>query len=341
MPMGLVNASYTFQKMMQIVLSGLQWQICMAYLDDVIVYSKSFDKHLENLNAVFDRFRNEGLKLRPKKCHFCKPEVLYLGHIVGKDGIRPNPDKIEVIRTYPLPVNCNEVRSFVALVSYYRRFIKGFASIASPLNNLLKKAVKFEWNQECQAAFECLRDSLTSAPVLSYPNFQERFSLYTDASNTGLGAILAQNINGEEKTNAFASRSLKVHERKYAAIERECLAIVWGVVTLNTGNKTFKLGLISSFILNRPFPFLPSHPTSGHHLTSSLSSHLTGHSFAFVYLTCPFHLLGPLPSFYIYLVMIRQLNLCIYVCKIILNNQSVDQYLNSTSSISGSVFSAR
>ena len=229
MPMGLVNASYTFQKMMQLVLSGLQWQICMVYLDDVSVYSKLFDKHLENLNTVFDRFRNEGLKLRPKKCHVCKPEVLYLGHIVGKDGIRPNPDKIEVIRTYPVPLNCNEVRSFVALVSYNRRFIKGFASIASPLNNLLKKAVKFEWNQECQAAFECLRDSLTTAPVLSYPTFQERFSLYTDASNTGLGAILAQNINGEEKTIAFASRSLKVHERKYAAIERECLAIVWGI----------------------------------------------------------------------------------------------------------------
>ena len=144
MPMGLVNASYTFQKMMQLVLSGLQWQICMVYLDDVTVYSKSFDKHLENLNAVFDRFRNEGLKLKPKKCQFCKPEVLYLGHTAGKDGIRPNPDKIEVIRTYPVPLNCNEVRSFVALVSYYGRFIKGFASIASPLNNLLKKAVKFE-----------------------------------------------------------------------------------------------------------------------------------------------------------------------------------------------------
>ena len=113
------------------------------------------------------------------------------------------------------------------------------------------------------------------------------------------------------------------------------------VVTRNTGNQTFNSCLISSFILNRPFPFLPSHPTSGHHLTSSLSSHLTGHSFAFVYLICPFHLLNPLPSFYIYLVMIRQLNLCIYVCRSILNNQSVDQYVNSASSISGSVFSAR
>ena len=87
---------------------------------------------------MFDRFRKEGLKLKPKKCHFCKPEVLYLGHIVGKDGIRPNPDKIEVISTYPIPTNCNEIRSFVALVSYYRRFIKGFASIASPLNNQIQ-----------------------------------------------------------------------------------------------------------------------------------------------------------------------------------------------------------
>ena len=128
-----------------------------------------------------------------------------------------------------MPKNCNEVRSFVALMSYYRRFVKGFASIASPLNNLLKKEVKFVRNDECQAAFECLRDSLLKAPILSYPNFQERFSLYTDASNTGIGAILAQHINGIEKTIAFASRSLKQHERKYATIERECLALVWGM----------------------------------------------------------------------------------------------------------------
>ena len=138
-----LNASYTFQKMMQLVLSGLQWQICMVYLDDVIVYSKSFNAHLDNLRSVFDRFRKEGLKLKPKKCHFCKPEVLYLGHVVGRNGIKPNLEKVEVIRTYPVPSNCDEVRSFVALVSYYRRFVKGFASIASPLNNLQK----FEWNE--------------------------------------------------------------------------------------------------------------------------------------------------------------------------------------------------
>ena len=130
--------------------------------------------------------------MKPKKYHFCKPEALYLGHIVGKDGIRPNPDKIEVIRTYP--VHCNEVQSFVALVSYYRKVSKGFASMASPLSNLRKKAVDVELNQEYQAAFECLKDSLTSALVLSCPTFQERLSLYTDASNTGLGAILAQTI---------------------------------------------------------------------------------------------------------------------------------------------------
>lgn len=105
MPMGLVNASYTVQKMMQLVLSGLQWKICMVYLDDIIVYSKSFDAHLENLYSVFDRFRNEGLKLKPSKCHFCQPEVLYLGYFVGKDGIKPNPDKVEVIQRYPVPKN--------------------------------------------------------------------------------------------------------------------------------------------------------------------------------------------------------------------------------------------
>ena len=136
MPMGLINTSYTFQKMMQLVLSGLQCQICMVYLRDVIVYSKSFEKHLQNLSSVMDRFRAEGLRLKPKKCHLCKPEVLYLGHVVRKDGINPNPDKVETVKNYLK--NCNEVCSFVALMSYYRRFVKGFASIASPLNNLLE-----------------------------------------------------------------------------------------------------------------------------------------------------------------------------------------------------------
>eukprot|EP00794_Sanderia_malayensis_P003974 gene3974-4523_t len=228
-PMGLVNASYTFQKMMQLVLSGLQWQVCMVYLDDVIVYSKSFDKHLDNLRLVFERFKNEGLKLKPKKCYFCQPEVLYLGHVVGKDGIKPNPEKISVIQNYPVPKDCGEIRSFVALVSYYRRFIKNFASIAAPLNYLLKKGVKFTWSDDCQCAFEYLRNSLLKAPILAYPDFNERFSLYTDASNTGIGAVLAQNIGGTEKTIAYASRSLKPHERKYATIERECLALVWGI----------------------------------------------------------------------------------------------------------------
>ena len=229
MPMGLVNASFTFQKMMQLVLSGLQWQICMIYLDDVIVYSKSFEKHLENLRLVFDRLKYEGLKLKARKCHFCRTEVLYLGHIVGKDGIKPNPDKIAIIQNYPVPRDCSEIRSFVALVSYYRRFIKNFASIATPLNYLLKKGVKFVWTDDCQLAFECLRNALVEAPILSYPNFNERFVLYTDASNTGIGAVLAQDINGVEQTIAYASRSLKPYEKKYATIEKECLAIVWGI----------------------------------------------------------------------------------------------------------------
>ena len=226
MPMGLVNASFTFQKMMQLVLSGLQWQIFMIYLDDVIVYSKSFEKHLENLRLIFDRLKGEGLKLKPRKCRFCRTEVLYLGHIVGKDGIKPNPAKIAVVQKYPVPRDCSEIRSFVAFVSYYRRFIKNFASVAAPL---LKKGVKFTWTDECQRAFECLRDALVKAPILSYPNFNERFVLYTDASNTGIGAVLAQNINGIEQTIAYASRSLKAYEKKYATIEKECLAIVWGI----------------------------------------------------------------------------------------------------------------
>ena len=120
--MGLVNASFTLQKMMQLVLSGLQWQ-----------NSKLFEKHLENLRLIFDQLKGEGLKLKPRKCRFCRTEVPYLSHIVGKDGIKPNPDKITVGQKHPVPRDCSEIRSFVAFVSYYHRFIKNFASVSPPL----------------------------------------------------------------------------------------------------------------------------------------------------------------------------------------------------------------
>ena len=227
--MGLVIASLTFQTMMQLVLSGLQWQVCMIYLDDVIVHSKLFETHLENPCFVFDHLKCEGLKLKAKKCHFCITEVLYLGHIVGKDRSKPNPDKIAIIQNYPVPQECCEVCSFVALVSYYRQFIKNFAAIATPLNYLLKKGVTFIWTDECQHEFECIHNALVEAPILTYPNVNECFLLYTDASNTGIGAILAQNVNGVEQTIAYASRSLKPYDKQNAIIEKECLARVWGI----------------------------------------------------------------------------------------------------------------
>ena len=154
---------------------------------------------------------------------------MYSGPVVGKEGIRPNSEKIAIIKKYPVPTNCNEVRSFVAFASYYRRFIKGFATIATPIHALLKKGVKFKWSEECQQSFDQLRRALLSASIIAYPNFKEIFTFYTDASNTGLGAVLSQNINGVEKTIAFASSSLKRYERKYTTIERESPAIVWGI----------------------------------------------------------------------------------------------------------------
>ncbi|CAG2242719.1 Retrovirus-related Pol polyprotein from transposon 17.6,Retrovirus-related Pol polyprotein from transposon 412,Retrovirus-related Pol polyprotein from transposon 297,Retrovirus-related Pol polyprotein from transposon gypsy [Mytilus edulis] len=225
MPFGLCNAPSCFERLMDIVLKGYQWERCMCYLDDVIIFGPTFEKALENLDLVFDRFRKANLKLKPKKCFLFQHQVLYLGHLVSDKGIACDPAKIESVSDWPVPKNVNEVRSFLGLAGYYRRFIPSFSEIASPMTNLTKKGLKFLWDQDCQNAFEVLKEKLISAPILSYPIGDGEFILDTDASGHAIGAVLSQVQDGEEKVIAYASRMLSDTQQKYCTTYRELLAL--------------------------------------------------------------------------------------------------------------------
>ena len=173
MPFGLMNAPATFQRTMEIVLRGLIGKTCFVYLDDVIVIVKTFQQHLQNLEQILVRFKEVGLKIKLSKCQFIQQEVKYLGHIVSSRGVQLNPEKIEAIQNFPLPKNIRQLRGFLGLVGYYRRFIPQFAQHAKSLTALLKKKAPFKWEINQESDFKYLKDSLITQPLLRYPNFQE------------------------------------------------------------------------------------------------------------------------------------------------------------------------
>ncbi|MCG8046017.1 MAG: RNase H-like domain-containing protein, partial [Candidatus Thiodiazotropha endolucinida] len=226
MPFGLCNAPATFERLMETVLAGLHWQICLIYLDDIIVTGKTFEDMLENLSKVFDRFVESGLKLKARKCHLFRTEVEFLGHLISAEGIRTDPRKIESIRDWPTPTCVKEVRSFLGLCSYYRRFIYQFSDIAKPLHVLTEQNSTFIWSEECMSAFETLKKKLTESPILAHPDFEKEFTLDTDASDVAIGAVLSQVIEGREHVIAYASRTLNKHERQYCVTRKELLAVV-------------------------------------------------------------------------------------------------------------------
>ena len=228
MPFGLTNAPATFQRAMQHTLRGLQWEICLAYLDDILVFSHSYQDHLCRLQKVFDRLRAAGFTLKPQKCHFLKKEIQYLGHVVSGQGISPDPAKVKAIQDWKFPTNVKEVRSFHGLVSYYRRFIKNFSTIAKPLVAMTEKKARVHFSPIAFQSFSQLKAAILQAPILAYPDFSKPFTLDTDASGVGLGAVLSQKFEGKEHPVAFASRMLNSRERNYSTTEREALAIVWG-----------------------------------------------------------------------------------------------------------------
>ena len=228
MPFGLCNAPATFERLMDKVLSGLHWETLLVYLDDVIVFGSSVPEELARLKQVFHRLRQANLKLKPKKCHLFKTKVSYLGHEVSDMGISTQTEKTEAIKNWPTPTNVKEVRSFLGLASYYRRFVKDFGSIAKPLHQLTEKhrAGRFEWSPACQNAFDELKHRLTSAPILAYPCAEGEFILDTDASNDGIGGVLSQIQDGHERVIAYGSKVLSKSERNYCVTRRELLAVV-------------------------------------------------------------------------------------------------------------------
>lgn len=230
MPFGLTNAPATFQRLMDRIFYDIKDKYVLVYLDDINIFSNTFEEHIQHLTEVLERFRQADLKLNLEKCHFCKKELAFLGHIVSEKGIQPDPGKVEKVQNFPIPTNLTELRGFIGLASYYRRFIKDFASIVEPMHRLMRKNIPYIWNEDCQKAFEILKEKLTTAPILIYPDFTKPFVLYTDASYLGLGAILSQKDDeGNEHVVAYASRSLVGAEYNYSPTEIECLASVWAM----------------------------------------------------------------------------------------------------------------
>ena len=232
MPFGLSNAPQTFQRLMNGVLSGLTWEECLVYLDDVIIYSRTFEEHLERLEHVFERLKESGLKIKLEKCKFLATEVHYLGHVVSEQGVRPDPTKTKCIAEYPTPKNADELRSFLGLASYYRRFIKNFAKTANNLYRLTITSTPFIWLPAHENSFQELKKKLISAPTLAFPDFSKPFKVETDACDYGIGAILSQNIDGYDQPIVYYSRSLSKAEQKYFTTEKEALAIIVAVKQL-------------------------------------------------------------------------------------------------------------
>ena len=228
MPFGLTNAPATFMRLMEQVLRGLEWERCLVYLDDIIVFGRSFEECLENLGIILDRLSDAGLKLKPSKCQLFQTEVAFLGHRVGRDGISCDPAKIESVQEWPTPKSAADVRSFLGLANYYKRFIHKFSDTALPLTELTKKGKAFVWDELCENSFDALKGALTESPILAYPSPEPEaiFVLDTDASEFGIGAVLSQVQNGTEKVISYASKALNHSQRNYCTTYRELLALV-------------------------------------------------------------------------------------------------------------------
>ena len=197
----------------------------MVFIDDILVYSKDAKEHEQHLKIVLHTLREKKLYAKLSKCDFWLKEVSFLGHIVSSEGIRVDPTKIEAVVNWKPPRNVTEVRSFLGLAGYYRRFMRGFSVVASPLIKLLRKGIKFEWTDKCQNSFEQLKGMLVEAPVLMQPTSGKEYTLYSDASGIGLGCVLMQ----DGKVVAYAPRQLKTHEQNYPTHDLELVAVVFAL----------------------------------------------------------------------------------------------------------------
>lgn len=227
MPFGLCNAPSTMCRLMDQLIPADLRHCVFVYLDDLIIVSEDFSTHLAILIRIANTFRNANLTLNIAKSKYCVTEVNYLGYIIGNGGIKTDPDKVTSIQNWPVPKNLKQVRGFLGLAGWYRRFIANFSTIVHPITDVLSTKRKFNWTPEAQISFERIKQLLTSAPVLINPNFQKKFYVHCDASDVGIGAVLVQiDDEGNERPIAFMSRKLNSAQRNYSVTERECLAAV-------------------------------------------------------------------------------------------------------------------
>ena len=229
---GLRNSGIYFNKLMSKILSGIKGSFVHAYADDLIIASKSFREHIRHLREVFGRFRHACIKLNYEKC-FIQARTEYLGHTITQDGIEPSKDKVKALLDTPKPTSIKAVRSLLGFASYYRRYFPNFAMTCEPLINLTRKNVKFDWNDECDKAFETIKNALLNPPILAFPDPNKRFILYTDASDKAIGAVLKQEYGNIEKTVHYLSHSLSRTQQRWPIIEKECFAIIHSIDKLN------------------------------------------------------------------------------------------------------------
>src|SRR3989440_229865 len=227
MPMGLTNAPASFQALMNNVLRDYIDKICEVYLDDILIYSKNPDEHDEHVRLILQKLKEYSLKVDLEKSEFDKEEVEFLGHIIGKDGIRMDPRKIQAILEWPVPENLKDLQAFLGLANYYRRFIKHYSKIAGPLFRFTKKGVPFKWDIPSQEAFDLLKKKFTSAPVLMVFDPAKPIYIETDASDYALGACISQKDDqGRLHPVAFLSRKFTAAELNYQIHDKELMAIV-------------------------------------------------------------------------------------------------------------------
>lgn len=232
MPFGLCNASQTQQRLMDKLFPPEHEGKIFTYLDDIVVCNKTFEDHIKSLTWVKDQLEIAGLTINLEKCKFARPSLKYLGYIVDKEGLRTDPEKVRAIMEYPRPNTFTELKRFLGLASWYRRFVENFAIVAAPLHDLTKggkKGRQIKWSTEAEIAFNDLKSALTSTPVLNCPDFGREFTIQCDASNRGTGAVLIQQINGIEKPVAYTSRKLSDRESNFSTSERELLSVIHAV----------------------------------------------------------------------------------------------------------------
>lgn len=230
MPFGLCNSAATLCRLVDKVIGCDLEPDVFVYLDDIIIATGTFERHVEILREIAKRLKDAGLTISPEKSRFCMSELKYLGFVVSNNGISPDPDKVEAIVNYPVPKCVKDVRRLVGLAGWYRRFIPRFATITAPLTDLVKKkAGKIVWSEKEQKSFDDLKNVLTSKPILANPNYSKLFIIQTDASDLGIGAVLLQGEGENERVIAYLSRKLTAQERKYQTTERECLAVISAV----------------------------------------------------------------------------------------------------------------